>query len=112
LTSGRYRAVSLEAEGMVPAVSGAGREGVGEPSLSQGTRAALYLALRLAMGKLVSGGRTLPLVLDDPLVDLDEERRRAALELLERLGDQTQVLLLSFDRRLAECGAPVLELGA
>ncbi len=111
LTCGRYRAVSLEADSLVPAISGAGRERVGEASLSQGTRAALYLALRLAMGKLVSGGRTLPLVLDDPLVDLDDGRRAAALELLKRLGSETQVLLLSFDRRLAECGAPVLELG-
>ena len=64
------------------------------------------------VGKLVSGGRALPLILDDPLVDLDEERRAAALELLGRLGEETQVLLLSFDRRLAGCGAPVLDLGA
>jgi uncharacterized protein YhaN len=111
LTAGRYGRVDVDPESLLPAVSGAGREGLQDESLSQGTRAALYLALRLAMGKLVAGGRTMPLILDDPLVDLDDERRASALALLAKLGSQTQVILLSCDRRLADCGAEVLELG-
>jgi DNA repair exonuclease SbcCD ATPase subunit len=111
LTRGRYAGVTVDAESLLPTVSGGGREGLEDAVLSQGTRAALYLALRLAMGKLVSGGRTLPLILDDPLVDLDDGRRAAALELLGELSGATQVILLSCDRRLTECGAKVLDLG-
>jgi len=110
LTGGRYKRVTLDPGTLVPGVDCQERQGVNSGQLSCGTRSALYLALRLAIGKLISGGRQLPLILDDPLVDLDEERRAASLELLEGLGEETQVLLLSFDRRLAECGAPVLEL--
>jgi DNA repair exonuclease SbcCD ATPase subunit len=110
-TAGRYPRVRLAGESLLPAVSGAGREELGPEVLSQGTRSALYLAVRLALGELLAGGRALPLILDDPLVDLDDARRAAVLALLRRLGDRTQVVLLSCDRRLAEAGVPVLELG-
>ncbi len=110
LTVKHYKSVRLDPETLTPTVDCPERENVGRLQLSRGAQSALYLALRLAMGKLISGGRELPLILDDPLVDLDDQRRAASLELLSGLGEETQVLLLSFDRRLADCGAPVLEL--
>jgi len=109
-TGNRYQQARLTGESLRPAVSGAGREELDEEALSQGTRAALYLAMRLALGELLAGGRSLPLVFDDPLVDLDDGRRAAVLGLLKRLGARTQVLLMSCDGRLAESGAPVLNL--
>ena len=109
-TGNRYQQARLTGESLRPVVSGAGRDELDEDSLSQGTRAALYLAMRLALGELLAGGRSLPLVFDDPLVDLDDARRAAVLGLLKRLGARTQVLLMSCDGRLAESGAPVLNL--
>jgi uncharacterized protein YhaN len=97
---------------MLPRVAGRTRKDVAERQLSHGTRSALYLALRLAMGKLISGGRGLPMVLDDPLVDLDEDRRRSALRLLTALGSETQVILLTWDRRALEPDVPRLDLTA
>jgi hypothetical protein len=110
LTGGRYTQVRLEPESLLPRLTGRGRQDLAEAALSQGTRAALFLALRLAMGKLMSGGGGLPLILDDPLVDLDDERRAAALEVFQQLAGRNQVLLLSCDRRLSECGAALLDL--
>jgi DNA repair exonuclease SbcCD ATPase subunit len=107
---GRCRRVTLDPETLVPSVDLPEAREVPEAGLSRGVRSALYLALRLAMAKLVSGGRELPLVLDDPLVDLDPARRAAGMELLRELGEAGQVLLLSFDRDLVACGAPVLAL--
>ncbi len=110
-TAERYPQVRLAGESLTPAVSGGGREEIDAGALSQGTRAALYLAVRLALGELLAGGRALPVILDDPLVDLDDARRSAALALFRQIGEKSQVLLMSCDRRLADAGLPVLELG-
>jgi len=110
-TAGRYARLRLAGESLCPAVTGAGREELSPGVLSQGTRAAVYLAVRLALGELLAGGRSLPAVLDDPLVDLDEARRAAVLAMLRRLGERHQIVLTSCDRRLVEAGLPVLELG-
>jgi hypothetical protein len=110
MTLERYCRVELETESMTPRVSGTVREGIRGDQLSHGTRSALYLALRLAMGKLISGGRELPLILDDPLVDLDDERRAGTIEHLGALAEQNQVILLSCDRRLSGSDAAIFEL--
>ena len=51
--------------------------------LSRGTREAVYLSLRLALvGAYARRGATLPMVLDDVLVNFDSERARAAAKVL------------------------------
>lgn len=68
------------------------------PSLSSGTADQLYLAVRLAIGKLVLGAQT-PLVLDDALVNFDDERMAAALELLRGESHSRQILLFTCHSR-------------
>jgi uncharacterized protein YhaN len=73
--------------------------------LSEGTRDALYLALRLA-SLLRHGERDelMPLVLDDVLIHFDDDRARAALALLGEVSRHTQVLFFTHharDRQLA-----------
>ena len=61
--------------------------------LSRGTRAQLYLALRLAsLEAHFEGNHAVPLVLDDLFVDFDDERTLAAFELLGDLGRKVQIL--------------------
>ncbi len=61
--------------------------------LSRGTRAQLYLALRLASLEHYFEGRApVPLVFDDLLVDFDDDRACAAFELLGELAERVQVL--------------------
>lgn len=60
-------------------------------SLSRGTREQLLLAVRLAVvGDLAGKGIRLPLVLDDILVNFDESRTMAAVDLLLQWADQGQ----------------------
>jgi uncharacterized protein YhaN len=63
--------------------------------MSRGTREQLFLALRLA---LVSGyakrGVRMPLVLDDVLVNFDEERTKAAAEVLSDFAQQGHQMLV------------------
>ncbi len=71
-------------------------------SLSQGTVAQLYLAVRLAICQLtVEEGEPFPLVLDETLVDFDDERMDLALTLLKEMGNQWQILLFTCHQREA-----------
>jgi len=76
--------------------------------LSQGARDQLALALRFAIADLMADEVALPLVLDDPLLNWDEERSaavRAALRAAAAGG--RQIWLLSHRAELADWGEPV-----
>ncbi len=66
--------------------------------LSAGTGDLVYLMLRMAIAQVVSGNRErLPLFLDDPMAQCDQERQAQVLEYLARLAEQTQILLFTKD---------------
>ena len=64
--------------------------------LSTGTLDLLYLAVRLAVCELaLPEGENCPLILDDALVNLDEERTGKALQLLAEIARSRQVILFT-----------------
>lgn len=63
-------------------------------AMSCGTADQMYLALRLAMSRLLLPGDA-PLILDDALVNFDEQRSAAALQLLEKEAQSRQIILFS-----------------
>ncbi len=68
--------------------------------LSKGTADQLYLAVRLAICELVlPGDDPPPLILDDALVRFDDHRLALALNLLEELAGQRQILLFTCQGR-------------
>ncbi len=75
--------------------------------LSQGARDQLALALRLAVADLLADDVRLPLVLDDPFLNWDEERLARAAETLNGLAAERQVVVLSHRPALAAWGARV-----
>ncbi len=76
--------------------------------LSQGARDQLALALRFAVADLMADDVALPLVLDDPLLNWDEERSAAVRAALRAAADRgRQVWLLSHRAELADWGEPV-----
>jgi uncharacterized protein YhaN len=72
--------------------------------LSMGTRAQLYLAIRLAfVADYCRRNEPLPVVMDDVLVHFDDDRARRTLEVLaEFSAEHAQVLLLTCHRRTVE----------
>jgi len=83
--------------------------------LSDGTRDQLYLALRLAaIEHHVETVAPCPVIFDDVLVNSDDPRASAALQVLGDLATRTQVLFFTHHRRLAEfgitAGAQIIEL--
>ncbi len=120
ITRGRYDALELGGPGEEslylcgPAASEPRQ--VGE-SLSQGTREQVYLALRLAIvDHLDADGETLPLFMDETLVNWDAWRRDRAFELLERMAENRQLFLFTCHPAMAaeleDRGARVIALGA
>lgn len=67
---------------------------------SDGTVDQLYLAMRLAVAEELTPEA--PLILDDALVRFDDERMKAAVELLKELGQSKQILLFTCQAREAE----------
>ena len=96
LTSGRYTSVCIKQGWEITADCGE-KTGVRTASLSLGTLDQLYFALRLGCGGLLSAGRKLPIVLDDPFTAFDRRRLDNALELLRAVARENQVLLLTHD---------------
>ncbi len=102
LTNGAFQGLKVERrnEAGTPLryVSGlrANGERVPPSGMSDGTRDALWLALRVAaIEALVARGHTVPVVLDDIAVNLDDERTAAMLRVFAQLAEQTQVLLFT-----------------
>ncbi len=78
-------------------------------ALSDGTRDQLYLALRLAtLEHFAEGHDPLPLVLDDVLIHFDDDRAKAALEVLGTFAETTQILFFTHHARLVELARQVV----
>ena len=71
--------------------------------MSSGTRAQLYLALRLAsLERYTGSSEPMPFIVDDILVDFDDERSEAALSALAELAKKTQVVLFTHHSQVVE----------
>lgn len=65
------------------------------PELSRGTREQLFLALRLALiESFEKNFETLPVILDDILVNFDSKRRKVVKETIEKFSSSRQLILL------------------
>ena len=76
---------------------------VQDPPVSHGTRTLAYVLMRIGLAQhMRSVGEPVPLVLDDPFVDVDEERLPRILEYLAGLSGQMQILIFTKDREIAD----------
>jgi len=97
LTCGRYDKLGLKEDLSITAA--AGEEDMVRELLwrSDGTVDQLYLALRLAVAEALAPEA--PLVLDDALVRFDDNRLKAALQVLQGFGADRQVLIFTCHSR-------------
>ncbi len=100
MTRGRYSRVERRLDGSLLVERRDGRTLLPD-ALSTGTREQLFIALRLAyVESYAKSAESLPMVLDDVLVNFDEERTSGALEALQAFAEKTQVLLFTCHARL------------
>ena len=116
LTGNRYCEISLDDE-MGPRVSlpESGQEielsaDRGDASLSCATREQVFLAARLAMMDMLWPEGGPPLLLDDPLVNFDGERRQAALAAIKSASKTHQVILFTCTHEYDAVAEQVIEL--
>ena len=109
LTGGKYHKVRLNRALEAGAEEQGGVVVRSVISLSQGTADQLWLAVRLAVCDLaLPGEEKCPLVLDDALVNFDDVRVVPALQLLQKLARERQIVLFSChdrEQKLVEEGA-------
>jgi uncharacterized protein YhaN len=103
MTGGRYRdlRIPLDDTGITVVVS----DGTVRPTseLSRGTAEQLYLALRVGLiSSLGSMGSSLPVLMDDIIVNFDAERRIGAAAAVAELAAQRQVVYFTCHQDTAE----------
>ncbi|MCO8123979.1 AAA family ATPase [Stieleria sp. TO1_6] len=110
LTCGRYIGLKPEFDDRGRSrLYGVERTDSGEESLvavdtmSLGTADALYLAMRLAsLEHQLSAGVPIPVVIDDCLIQLDDDRAIAAMKRFSSLSERTQVILFTHHQHLVD----------
>jgi uncharacterized protein YhaN len=96
VTNGRYPRVVYDLEAEEPAVFDIYSRRKKIKELSRGTREQLYLCIRLGLAsEFARKGASLPLVMDDVLVNFDPERAKAMAKVLEDYSEKRQILLFT-----------------
>jgi uncharacterized protein YhaN len=80
--------------------------------MSDGTRDQLYLALRLAtLEWRLEKSEPMPFIVDDILINFDDDRTRATLQILADLAAKNQVILFSHHRQIVEASSNITGKG-
>lgn len=99
ITGGKYDEVTLSQDFSAMAKASGELLPRNSAFLSAGTADVLYLSVRLALCTLaLPQNRSCPLIIDDALVNLDEERYNRVLLLLEKLSRTRQVIFFTCRR--------------
>jgi exonuclease SbcC len=112
MTTGRHADIVME--GPVPvALSGDSGRAIAWEQLSAGTKDSLALALRLAMASYFLGDADGFMLLDDPLVNMDPDRQRAAAKSLREFGSSRQLIVFTCHPQAAKLlGGNLVRIGA
>ncbi len=76
--------------------------------MSDGTRDQLFLALRLAtLEWRLETSEPMPFIVDDILINFDDERSNATLNVLAKLAEKNQVILFTHHRQVVEAASHI-----
>ncbi len=96
ITDGRYSKVKINESDLSIETSSPEKEGwVSVLDLSKATQDQFYICARFALVKLVTEGKSPPLLLDDPFVNFHHKRLDRMILLLQELAKESQILLFT-----------------
>jgi len=104
ITEGRYERAhvdpaTLRVSLLVPETG----QVLSDPPVSRGTLTAAYILMRIGLAQHISNiGEPVPLVLDDPFVDMDAHRLQRMLDFILSVSEGTQVLLFTKDSQIVD----------
>jgi len=90
---------SISIESTIPRESG---------FFSGGTVDQLYLSLRLALTDMLFGEKSAPIILDQPFLQYDSERKENALELFKNMEKHRQIILFTADKGLTDTNIDIV----
>lgn len=99
ITGGKYERVfcskefAISVENTIPRESG---------FFSGGTVDQLYLSLRLALIDMIFGENNCPIILDQPFLQYDEQRKKNTISLFEDIKKYRQIILFTADKTLSD----------
>jgi len=105
MTGGRWQSAIARVSGLdsLDVVDDNGRA-LPHTALSCGTEQQLYLAVRCGLAReYCSHAQSMPVMIDEALVNFDPERAEAAARVLADLADVTQILVFTCHPYMAEC---------
>jgi len=98
VTDDRYTGCRIDPENLLVEVRGPGGRWRSAELLSHGTAEQIYLLLRFALSRHLTGeGESCPLILDDVVAASDAVRKQAVLRTLHALARSTQVILFTHE---------------
>ena len=97
VTAGRYVDCKVNPRTLQVEVASPGGDWRDAGLLSRGTAEHVYLLLRLALTRHLTSDEPCPLILDDALAAADAQRKRAALDTLLAISQDTQVILFTHE---------------
>jgi uncharacterized protein YhaN len=100
LTDGKYTDFGIAEDFSLSILTESGTKPIS--SLSAGTRDAAYFSLRTALSTLLYPADRPPMILDEVFAQLDDTRAAALLDLLGKLAEESQIIVLTCHSREAE----------
>ncbi|OED39954.1 hypothetical protein AB833_13130 [Chromatiales bacterium (ex Bugula neritina AB1)] len=110
LTQGAYPQLKTEPDASNEVLLAVDKNGATKRAaeMSKGTRFQLYLALRAAAHEqMVTQGTSLPFFCDDIFETFDEDRTRAACQVMEQIGSRGQAIYLTHHRHVVDIAQQV-----
>ncbi len=110
ITGGRYVAIRRRLDDQqTPQIRAADGQWKEPAELSTGTREQLYLAIRLAYVRHYCGtSESLPMVMDDILVNFDDQRARNTLTCLAEISKDVQIIFLTCHEATVQLAGSVI----
>ena len=90
LTQGRYDEITFTKSTLL--VTRTDQQQFAVTELSTGTQEQLYIALRLALSRVIADIVSVPLLIDDGFVNFDPQRQQTMLDMLQDLAQQQQII--------------------
>ncbi len=100
LTGGKYYDFGISEDFSLSILTDCGTKPIS--SLSAGTRDAAYFSLRTALSSMLFPADRPPMILDEVFAQLDDTRAKNLLDLLSKIADESQILILTCHSREAE----------
>ena len=97
LTGGKYYDFGISEDFALSILTESGTKPIS--SLSAGTRDAAYFSLRTALSSMLFPTDRPPMILDEVFAQLDDTRAAALLDLLCKLSEESQVIVLTCHNR-------------